>query len=180
MHSVRVLAMAHSRSVLPLLRRGVQPDFVWRSATQRGRLLASLSVHSVDHTLESRSASEGPGWRASAGAAGVAALAGFISLLQLHHEPVTSRSEGVQETEALPATEALVWRYVEIWFQLMFFIRFVLCIRKFGYSCRFCRGELIGFGKQCRNDRLVAIQYQEGEIDCNGIFCGALMSRFCK
>lgn len=93
MHTARVSAMAHSRSASSLLRRGLLANFV----SKGGRSLVSLSVSSAENTSGSGIGSEGSGWRASAGVVGgVTALTGFMSLLQLHHEPVTSRSEGVQ------------------------------------------------------------------------------------
>ena len=114
MHSVRVSVMAYLRSASAMLRRGLLVEF----SLKRGRLLASSSTDLAERITGSRSGSEGSGWRASSGVVGgVAALTGFMSLL---HDPVMSRSEGVQQIEGPPVTETLVSRYVEIWFRLMF------------------------------------------------------------
>ncbi|KAG0598245.1 hypothetical protein M758_12G057200 [Ceratodon purpureus] len=87
-----------------MLRRGLLVEF----SLKRGRLLASSSTDLAERITGSRSGSEGSGWRASSGVVGgVAALTGFMSLL---HDPVMSRSEGVQQLESPPVTETLVSR----------------------------------------------------------------------
>ena len=98
--------MAHSRRASALLRRALRVEFAARSAAGGARGLASLTVDPCDRTGSSRS-SEGPGWRARAAVmGGVAAVTGFMSLLQLQ-QPVAARSESIQQLEAPVATEPI-------------------------------------------------------------------------
>lgn len=105
--------MAFSRCAPALLRRSLRlAECASPSAASGARRLVSLSVLSGDRTGSSGN-SERKGWRTRAGVVGggVAAVTGFMSLLQLQ-QPVVSRSESVQQIEAPVATETLVARYV--------------------------------------------------------------------
>lgn len=116
--------MAQARSASALLRRcSFLADFsASRIPANRGRGLASLSVSLSERTTgNSGSGAEDPGWRVRAGVVGggVAAVAGFMSLLQ---QPVVSRSEGVQQSaEALVATETLDARLEKLEISVCFF-----------------------------------------------------------
>ncbi|KAG0583718.1 hypothetical protein KC19_3G157900 [Ceratodon purpureus] len=99
--------MAQSRWATALLRSSLRlVEFGSRSPGSGVRGLASLSVGGAG---ERTRVEEGAGWRARAGVVGggVAAVTGFLSLLQLQ-QPVVSRSEGVQQIQAPAATEPVV------------------------------------------------------------------------
>ncbi|KAG0623220.1 hypothetical protein M758_3G157500 [Ceratodon purpureus] len=99
--------MAQSRWATALLRSSLRlVESGSRSPGSGVRGLASLSVGGAG---ERTRVEEGAVWRARAGVVGggVAAVTGFLSLLQLQ-QPVVSRSEGVQQIQAPAATEPVV------------------------------------------------------------------------
>lgn len=109
--------MVHSRCAPALLRRSLR--FV-ESASSRTLESGVRSLASWSAGAGERTGSERAGWgaRAAVVGGGVAAVTGFLSLLQVQ-QPVVSRSEGVQQIEAPVATETIVARYVSREFVLI-------------------------------------------------------------